>query len=90
MQLKIRHKYFKSYLYYLLAYDTRYCHKTCTEVQSPDYILMHCRHFRAKQQAIKKDLDQKMLVNLRTLLTIKEKIKQTLLYLKTIRIVTKR
>ena len=51
---------------------------------------MHYRHFRAKQQILRKELYQKMLVNLRTLLTIKEKIKQTLLYLKTIRTVTRR
>ena len=90
MQLKIGHKYFKSYLYHLLAYDTRHCHGTYTGVQSPDHILMHCRHFRAKQQALREELGQKMLVNLRTLLTTKEGIKQTLLYLRTTRIATRR
>ena len=49
MQLKMRYKYLKSYLYYLLTYDTRHYYKTCIEVQLPNHILMHCRHFRAKQ-----------------------------------------
>ena len=90
MQLKVSYKYFKFYLDYLSAYDTRHYYETCTGVQSPDHILIHCRYFRAKQQTLREKLGQKISVNLRTLLTTKKEIKQTLLYLKTIRIAIRR
>lgn len=49
MQLKLGHGYFKSYLARLPQHESRYCHGTCRGVQTPDHLLLRCKHFEAKQ-----------------------------------------
>lgn len=53
IQLKIGHGYFKSYLHRLSEDNSNKCCGICNVRQTPQYLLLNCRHYRAEQIKLK-------------------------------------
>ena len=81
--MKLKHDYFKSYLFRLPEYDFKKCHENCDKNQTPEHLLTACQHFKSEQSELKNQLRK---VNLphsaKVLFTIKEEIKTVLQFLK--------
>ena len=91
VQMKLRHDYFKSYLFRLLKYDFKKCHENCDKNQTPEHLLTACQHFKSEQSELKNQLRK---VNLphsaKVLFTTKEGIKTVLQFLKKTKVETRK
>jgi len=88
MQMKMGHGFFKSYLFRLPAYETNKCNGACREIQTPEHLLINCRHYFNERQLLIKNM--KIPVTLRTLFNTTEGIKNTMEFLKNTKICTRK
>jgi ribonuclease HI len=56
MQLKVGHGFFKSYLVRLPDYPHNRCFINCNLVQSPEHLLLVCKHYREERIEFKKSI----------------------------------
>ena len=88
LQMKIRHDFFKFYLYRLFTYKSNRCDENCNEIQIFEHLLLDCYHYFNAQKQLKKNI--KISVSLRTLFKTNENLKIVLNFIKNIRIFTKK
>ena len=56
MQLKVGHGFFKSYLVRLPDYPHNRCFIDCNLIQSPEHLLLVCKHYREERIEFKKSI----------------------------------
>ena len=55
LQMKIKHDFFKFYLYRLFTYKSNRCNENCNEFQTSENLLLKCYHYSNEQKQIKKN-----------------------------------
>ncbi len=54
IQLKMKHKYFKSYLHQVSENNSNKCYEICNASQTSEHLLLNCKHYRSEQIKLKK------------------------------------
>ncbi len=90
IQLKIGHGYFRSYLQRLSEDDSNKCYGICTASQTPEHLLLNCKHYRAEQIKLKEKAQLKNTDIILTLFATKIGRIATLEYLQNTRIATRK
>ena len=88
MQLKLKHGYFRSYLNRLPNYDSAKCTGTCNEKQTPEHLVLHCKHYARDIENMKQKIGQP--VNFQMLMTRKIGLKNLIKYLTITKLATKK
>ena len=90
IQLKMGHGYFKSYLQRLSEDNSNKCYGICKARQTPEHLLLNCRHYRAEQIKLREKAQLKNTDIIMTLFITKIGRIATLEYLKNTRIATRK
>ncbi len=90
IQLKMGHGYFKSYLHRLSEDNSNKCYGICKARQTPEHLLLNCKHYRAEQLQLKAKAQFKNTNTILTLFITKIGRIAMLEYLKSTRIATRK
>ena len=97
-QIKLRHRYFKSYLERLSAYEDNLCH-ICKVKQTLKHFLISCKQYKAEQKKLKNtvlrqkakpETEANSELSLKRLLCTEKEIKATLVFLTETKIATRK
>ena len=89
MQLRMGHGYFKEYLYRMKKNDTNRCYGNCRAIQTPEHLLLHCKHYRKEQEKLKEKAQLKGINDIKILFNTKIGIAALLGFLKKTRLATR-